>query len=158
MILMKNIEITLGELASVISRIQHDDYTRPCSALSNSTIGQHTRHIIELFQCLQNQYETGTINYDLRERNKVIENDATFACLCIDRIKSRLDIPNKILVLEGEQGSFNTNYFRELLYNLEHCIHHQALLKVALNEFNCVEVSDEFGVAPSTIKYRKQSA
>lgn len=158
MILMKNIEITLGELASVISRIHPDDYTRPCDALSNSTIGQHTRHIIELFQCLQNQYETGTINYDLRERNKVIENDATFACLCIDGIKSRLDMPDKILVLEGEQGSVNTNYFRELLYNLEHCIHHQALLKVAFNAFNCAEVSDEFGVAPSTIKYRKQSA
>ncbi len=158
MILLRNIEITLNELAKVISRIHADDYTRPCSSLSNSTIGQHTRHVIELFQCLQNQYETGTINYDLRERNKVIENDVTFACLCIEGIKSRLDMPDKDLILDGEQGGFNTNYFRELLYNLEHCIHHQALLKVALNEFKCYEVSEEFGVAPSTLKYRQQSS
>jgi hypothetical protein len=67
---------------------------------------------------------------------------------------------NKELVLttflDGKQISIPTNFFRELYYNLDHCIHHQALIKVAINLSNCIEVDENFGVAKSTIEYRKQ--
>ena len=48
-----------------------------------------------------------------------------------------------------------TNYERELLYNLEHSIHHQALIKVALLQLQSVEIPENFGVAQSTIVYRE---
>jgi hypothetical protein len=54
---------------------------------------------------------------------------------------------------ENEQ-TIPSFYFRELLYNLEHCIHHQALIKVALLDMPHICISDTFGVAPSTIQYR----
>ncbi|HMT28772.1 MAG TPA: DinB family protein [Bacteroidia bacterium] len=149
------IHLTIEELTGVLSKLPQEDYTRPCAALSDSTIGQHVRHIIELFQCLLNQYDGGVINYDLRERNQAIENGVEFAVLCLNVIRKDIDKPNKDLILEGECGEFRTNYNRELLYNLEHCIHHQALIKVALLSFKSIAVSDEFGVAPSSLKYRK---
>lgn len=74
----------------------------------------------------------------------------------------QLDKPNKSLELqqtiEGEAISISTNYYRELVYNLEHCIHHQALIKVALLQLNHVTIDENFGVARSTIEYRKQCA
>jgi hypothetical protein len=32
-------------------------------------------------------------------------------------------------IVDGEEIRVESNYLRELLYNLEHCIHHQALIK-----------------------------
>ncbi len=49
-----------------------------------------------------------------------------------------------------------TNFYREMVYNIEHCIHHQALIKVALNEMEANHlINKNFGIAPSTIQYRE---
>jgi len=58
--------------------------------------------------------------------------------------------------VDSELVCIETNYYRELLYNLEHCIHHQALIRVALFQMENIKVNANFGVAPSTIEYRKQ--
>ncbi len=43
-----------------------------------------------------------------------------------------------------------------MVYNIEHCIHHQALIKVALNEMEANHlINKNFGMAPSTIQYRE---
>ncbi len=113
-----------------------------------------------MFQCLINQYESGTIDYDKRVRDKKIETDIEFALRSIDEIVFSLAKPNKKLVLSQfisvEQLRIETDFQRELLYNLEHCIHHQALIKVAVLQFDSVEINDTFGIAPSTLEYRKQ--
>ncbi len=156
--LSSNIKIVLNELSNSLTLLDADSYIRSCRELSGSTIGQHTRHIIELFQCLISQYDNGTINYDSRLRNRIIEVNKETAVICIQEIISGISLPNKPLFLIGESGEFLSNFNRELLYNLEHCIHHQALIKVALLSFDADIVSENFGVAPSTIKFRKQCA
>jgi hypothetical protein len=47
-----------------------------------------------------------------------------------------------------------TTYFREIVYNIEHTIHHLALIKVALIELKLSLVDNNFGMAYSTIKYK----
>ena len=44
------------------------------------------------------------------------------------------------------------------MYNLEHAIHHHALIKVGLKIMTKIELPESFGVAPSTIQYRKVCA
>jgi hypothetical protein len=61
-------------------------------------------------------------------------------------------------IVDGEEIRVESNYLRELLYNLEHCIHHQALIKVAVLQNPTILLSENFGVAHSTIEYRKQCA
>jgi uncharacterized damage-inducible protein DinB len=56
--------------------------------------------------------------------------------------------------LSNQQKNIKSSYQRELLYNLEHSIHHQAIIKVALRTLRSVEIDENFGVAPSTIRYR----
>ena len=67
--LIPSIQNTLNELSDLLSQLSNEDYTAPCFGLSNATIGEHTRHIIEMFQCVENQYEVGVINYDDRKRD-----------------------------------------------------------------------------------------
>lgn len=152
----------MSEIISLLEQLPaQENYTAPCHELSQATIGQHTRHVIELYQCLLAGYESGVVNYDARERNKLYENSKEEAIAVIKEIQSGLVRPDKTLdVVCGaeEPVIIASNYNREVLYNLEHCIHHQALIRVALIASDTVPVSDEFGVAPSTIQYRKQCA
>lgn len=158
--LTNSLHKTLNELVSLLNQLSNEDYTAPCNGLSNSSIGEHTRHIIEMFQCLENQYENGVVNYDKRNRDYRIQTDTHFALQCIEDVKTHLEKENKLLILQqmvdGEELRIESNYFRELLYNLEHCIHHQALIKVAVLQLEHLQIDENFGVARSTIEYRKQ--
>ncbi|WP_264520579.1 DinB family protein [Flavobacterium sp. N1994] len=160
--LIASLHKTLNELVSLLKQLSKEDYTAPCSGLSNSSIGEHTRHIIEMFQCLENQYKSGIVNYDKRNRDYRIQTDTDFALQCFAEIKIQIEKENKTLMLQqmvdGEELRIESNYFRELLYNLEHCIHHQALIKVAVLQSQHLQVDENFGVARSTIEYRKQCA
>lgn len=160
--LIASLTKTLNELLDLLSQISDTDYSCPCYQLSNATIGEHTRHIIEMFQCLENQYEKGIVNYDIRKRDYLIQTNTDFAQKCILQILNQIEKPNKSLqlqqIIDGEELLIDTNYNRELLYNLEHCIHHQALIKVAVIQSETIKIDENFGVARSTIEYRKQCA
>lgn len=156
MTLFSLVSQTLAKLVDLLNQLDDATYTAPCQALSNASIGQHTRHIIELFQCLLNQYETGIICYDKRARNAKIESETEYAISCIETIQNQLFKEDKLLVLAQFGTEINSNYYRELLYNWEHCIHHQALIKVAVLALEDIDLCPSFGVAPSTLAYRKQ--
>jgi hypothetical protein len=160
--LIASIKNSLNELVDLLRQLPEKEYAKQCKALSDATIGEHTRHIIEMFQCLENFYEDGLVNYDKRERNKRIQTDTGFAIDCIATIQDNLDKPNKKIalqqIIDGEEILIESNYNRELLYNLEHCIHHQALIKVAILQCENILIDANFGVARSTIEYRNQCA
>jgi hypothetical protein len=158
--LLKSIRHSLEELISLLDQLSDQDYAKSCEALSNATIGEHVRHILEMYQCLENGYESGILNYDNRERNIRLQTETEFAKQFITEIKSGLKSENKTIYLEqqidGLSIRIQSSYYRELLYNLEHCIHHQALIKVVVLQLKNVSVNENFGVARSTIEYRKQ--
>ncbi len=153
---------TLEQFKQVLSELPENCYSRPCSTLSNASIGQHTRHIIELYLCLIKGYDIADVSYDRRERNLKIEEDQAFAVEQLTYIQQHLEKPNKSIKisyeLAGKESCLDSNYFREVMYNLEHTIHHQALIKVGIKQFSDQEVPESFGVAPSTIQYRKACA
>lgn len=160
--LILSINNSLNELIDLLNQLSQNEYSNSCAELSDATIGEHTRHIIEMFQCLENQYNSGLVNYDKRERNIRIQTDTNFAIESIVLIQQNLDKKNKnielLQIIDGEEIRIESNYFRELLYNLEHCTHHQALIKVAILQCETVTIDANFGVARSTIEYRKQCA
>jgi hypothetical protein len=160
------IEPVLLQLADALSEVSDNIYKEKSILLNGSTIGGHTRHVIEIFQCLLQGYETGVVNYEQRKRDMQIETNKDFAVALLQDISSKIELPNKSLLLQGfysneddsENCSMQTNFFRELVYNLEHCIHHMALIRVGIKEFSSTVLPDNFGVAPSTIQYRQLCA
>ena len=165
MILQKPIQLVFVQLNQTLTQLSDDEYMQPSKILLNATIGQHVRHIIELFQCLEKGYNDGIVNYEKRKRDYRIETDKEFAIQLLRDIYHRIERPNIEIEMEAEDyedGSATavipTNYFRELAYNLEHTIHHMALIRVGVNEVSTVVLPQEFGVAYSTIKYRKECA
>src|SRR5436305_1763549 len=163
--IQKAIKNVFVQLSESIRELTNEEYTHRSDILFNATIGQHVRHVIELFLELEKGYETGRINYDKRKRDYTIENDRNVAIELLHEIYLRLNRPDKNLLLEAtyDESSndtvlISTNYFRELMYNLEHTVHHMALIRVGINEVSTVLVPDDFGVASSTVKYKKTCA
>ena len=159
---VKNVFVQLSES---LTQLSDDQYVQPSKILFNATVGQHVRHIIELFICLEKGYETGLVNYEKRKRDLLIETSRHFASELLQKIYGALEKPNKKLLLESnydehteEDITVTTNYYREIIYNLEHTVHHMALIRVGINEVSAITVPDGFGVASSTIKYRNRCA
>jgi len=153
------------QLAGSLSQLSPPQYSQSCQTLFNNTIGQHVRHIIELFQCLEYGYQSGIVNYEKRKRDTLIETDKELAGNLLLEIHRGLSKANKTLTLEAcydehqnEPIAIETNYYREIAYNLEHTIHHMALIRVGITEISTIQLPDDFGVASSTVKYRKQCA
>ena len=149
---------TLEQFKEILVQLPSDCYANCCDILSNATIGQHTRHIIELYVCLIKGYEAADVSYDRRERNKRIEQELPFALEQLEWIQANLEKPNKEVKityeLGGIQNCLQSNYYREVMYNLEHTIHHHALIKVGIQHFTTIELPESFGVAPSTLQHR----
>ena len=99
--LQEAVRQVFGQLAGSLDLMSQDEFVKPCVHLSNSTIGQHVRHIIEMFQCLELGYEAGTVNYEQRKRDRLIETDKSVASNALQQIFEGLNKPDKSMMLEG---------------------------------------------------------
>lgn len=155
----------LTEIKILCERLTPRDYMESLGILSGSSLGQHIRHIVELYQAVEKSRSTSIINYDDRKRNRLIETSPQTAAI---EIQILLDFlmevtQDKNLILIGDFGKddkevrqIKTSLFRELAYNLEHAIHHQALIKIGLVQLDLAHFIDsDFGVAPATIRFRR---
>ncbi|PZR28802.1 MAG: hypothetical protein DI535_05070 [Citrobacter freundii] len=156
----------LHQLQQLLTQLSDEAYTKPVALLSNASIGQHTRHVIEFFQELNKGYISGHIDYDARQRDMQLE---TFRNKAIDEIAAltqQLDKPDRSLLLitvsaagpDDVSSRISSNYYRELLYNLEHSVHHMALVRIAIQLLSSIDIPESFGVAEATIKFRQACA
>lgn len=159
---IRNVFVQLHE---TLDKLTPEQYTACSKSLFNATIGQHVRHIVELFQCLEQGYEMGTVNYERRKRDKQIETDKNLAIRLLHQISNDLLRTDKKIQLEmsyddvsNETITVESNYYREVVYNLEHTVHHMALIRVGVAELSDIQLPEGFGVASSTIKHRETCA
>src|SRR5690606_4703801 len=112
---------------------------------------------------------TFKVNYDLRNRDTSLEVSTDKCIKTINKIiffltETRDDFElelsaNYSLSDESEVVTLNSTFLRELLYNVEHTIHHLAIIKIGIKSLNVNLVIDEtFGVAASTIRNKKVCA
>lgn len=154
----------IRQLENVLSSIDVTQYTQPLAVFNGSSLGQHVRHTIEFFQCFIEGLENDVIDYDARKRDIQIENDLAYTLDCLRNISARiLEISNieKPLFIatyydDAIPEMVISNVQRELVYLIEHSIHHFALVRIGIQEnFPEIILPCDFGVAYSTIKYRE---
>ncbi len=155
----------LLELKRLLQSLTSQQYQQKLEVLSGVSIGQHIRHILEFYICLAKGMESGTINYDARQRDLTLETNLSLADFTIDNIIKQLEdeknsapikLEGNYSDAEGQPLIMATSYQRELCYCLEHSIHHQALIKVGLKELELESlIHSDFGVAPATLRYKK---
>lgn len=93
------------------------------------TVGPHLRHMLDHYSAFIAGLPGFRANYDARLREPRLESDLEFAA-------ARL---------------------RELQFLLSHTVHHFALIATLLERFE-IGVPEDFGIAPSTLKYWQAQA
>jgi hypothetical protein len=158
----------LDQLATLVTDIREEDFCKPSEALSQSTVGQHLRHTLEFFICFEHGFRNGLINYDKRAHDKLIESDKFLALSAIQRITQFVSTVDGSKPLKLEVGydlrneifiTIETNATRELVYNIEHAVHHMAIMKIGVREVApYIKLASDFGVAASTVRYKEAAS
>ena len=149
----------LKSLSNLLAALSNEQYCKKNTYLGNASIGGHTRHVIELLKCVTDGYQNAVVDYVNRVRDLLLETDRDFAIQELLLLTQKITGPDKTMqLITDEDGTRNTTFvgttfFREIVYNAEHTIHHLALIRVALREMELNIVGDDFGMAPATIKY-----
>jgi hypothetical protein len=104
MYIKTQIQNLLAQISALLESLANEQYTQPVRVLSDATIGQHTRHIMEFYLELFKGYDQGVIDYDNRKRSQAIESDRLVASQQLREIAEKLAKPNKELWLTADFG------------------------------------------------------
>lgn len=165
-VILGSIEV-LHELVQFIQQLDDDSYSCSPQPLFDSPIGNHVRHILDIYQALM-QSEHNFIDYDLRRRGADVETKRSAA------LKELVEIENWLLALDQAQfetvkivktevclsqqdsEKFTSTFSRELCFASSHATHHLALLMAIAKSLN-IRINGQLGLAPATASFlRKQ--
>jgi hypothetical protein len=167
--LIQSVLETLAQGESLLAQLRDGDYTRKLPVAFNASIGGHYRHCLDHFRSLLDSARQGDLNYDHRERGTLIETDR-FAALNATRdlqegyaqldpacLMRPLNVTCKTSYgTSGSQVSPST-VGREVMYSVAHAVHHFALMGFMAGVMG-LPMPPGFGVAPSTLQHREQTA
>lgn len=147
--------------ARLIQQIEDDIYCR--KANNTGGIGGHFRHNLDFASSFFNGCRSGKIDYNHRERDIRIEEDRAYAVERFVQTIRRLralppDFLERKVLVRSEictEAWHESSAARELEFLHSHTVHHHALIAEKLAFFG-VQVTDNFGVAPSTLKFWEQ--
>ncbi|MBZ0113800.1 MAG: DinB family protein [Thermoanaerobaculia bacterium] len=133
-----------------------------------SGMGPHLRHCIEFYRCFLSGLGEGRVDYDGRQRERALELDPVRARAALASIERELAAVAEGLVLErslivrsdaetpAPESWCPSSVGRELSFLLSHTVHHYALIAQILRRHGH-EPDPNFGLAPSTLRFREQT-
>jgi hypothetical protein len=158
----------LEQLRDLLCRLSDAQFSQPLEVLDGASLGQHVRHVLEFYGCLMESLETGEVNYDNRRRDALMEQSTQRNLVFIDRLLHQIgevrgDRPMRLSADHSPEGgqliSVPSTYHRELLYNVEHLVHHLALVKIGVKMLpDAPDTDARLGVAVSTQRSRNLCA
>jgi hypothetical protein len=132
--------------------------------------GAHVRHVIDHYECLLRGLPDGRVDYDARERDRLLEVDPAAARARLASLVRRLgplagreaEEPLAVRLDLGVKGGRSADWTRsslgrELAFLASHTVHHYAIVALLLRGQG-VDPGEEFGVAPSTLRHRSERA
>ncbi len=157
----------LAQALDLLEALDDEVYGKPYPPFFDNGIGAHLRHNLDHYRGFLDGLGTFRIDYDARERDPRIETDRALAVRQIHEVieslrhLSEADTGAAVMVKmdsgdETQNGATwrSSSIGRELQFLVSHTVHHYALIGV-LARLHGVEPGEEFGVAPSTLRYQQ---
>ncbi|GAA5873512.1 hypothetical protein JCM16303_001151 [Sporobolomyces ruberrimus] len=166
----------IGQVLQLLDKtVTEDSHLQHSSTRSaGSTLGKHLRHLHDHYRLLLDaipEQSTSSdplkVNYDVRTRNGDAENHHDACVESFKHLSERLKRETqsgrgisasrkvKLTAITPEKVEVESTFGRELWFASFHAVHHFALVRVILGELD-LKVSDDFGVAPSTLVHRHE--
>lgn len=155
----------LQQAATLLDRLDESSFIEPVESFYGSTVGGHLRHCLEHYRSFFDGLRIGRIDYDARARELILETQIEVAqenvaavCAALNALpEGDLSRERELLVKMdcGEQDLpwQASSIGRELQFLVSHTVHHFAMMGGICQALG-LEMEEEFGVAPSTLRYR----
>ncbi len=155
----------LERALDLVGSVDEATYCGAVEGLTDGSIGDHIRHVVEAYECLLSGLATGHVDYDARRRDPAVATRPTEAARAIRRVMAALgdlhtqSVPPALHVAWGTSAArtprpVTSSLARELAFVHAHTVHHFALIAMLLRARG-IEPGADFGVAPATIVYRR---
>lgn len=155
------IENNLDRGIKLLEIISDDQYQNNSIPPYYSSIGGHIRHILDVFDCIFEGLESGSINLINRKRNSLVENYKNEGIIYFNVIKNQLqELRNKdlnqLVKVTDNLGTgivtANYTYGAILIQAHSHAIHHFSSIGYIIAQLGIKLPDSEFGFNPTTPK------
>ena len=129
-------------------------------------IGQHMRHVFDHMLAIKFAIADGVVDYDKRDRGNEVETDRLMASQQLSLLSlwiktedfdnHRVAVISEIDCDNTQRMRFDSNLNREILYVINHTIHHAAHIKLVLAQFG-ITLPAHIGIAPGTASFNRHS-
>jgi len=143
----------------LLNSVKDEQYNDLSVAPYFSSIGGHTRHILDVFDCIFEGLESGEVNLTARKRNQLVEQKTTAGLAYFRQIITQLqnlkgvDLDQMVIVKDDlGLGEVIQKYTlgSALIQAHSHAIHHFASLGYLINQLGIELPDNDFGYNPTT--------
>ncbi len=168
-IIIGNIE-ALDQGINLVNALSDEQYRFTDSSYTQSSIGQHFRHIIDMFMAVSHPGEPAIINYDARRRGADVETCRDVATRelngiktyisgylnnledALELLKQDMGVKTEVTIEETHSVVLRSNKLRELVFTSSHAVHHYALISM-IAKIQGITLDKNIGVAPATATF-----
>lgn len=165
--LLNSTRIALKQISTILMLLASQSQKKQQQLFIEHRIGAHIRHVHDHFRSLFIGLNTGVVDYNLRNRDSMEEVNLSISLSenkhildqlsTLDVASSKIEIISEINCHATENLQMTSSVERELLYLINHTIHHAAIIKHMMDNAG-VGCPSEIGLAPGTATYYRQLA
>jgi len=157
---------SIDQMTAFISGLNDAEYQYSAAPWFDSSIGQHLRHIVDLFLALKDRTNTDNINYDIRRRGAAIETVRKIGLIELyeirqwmnnisnEEINQEICVSTEVAISSQQTETFVSSFGRELCFASSHLTHHLAIMAV-IAKMAGKEVDPTLGLAPATATFAR---
>ncbi len=129
-----------------------------------ANVGQHMRHVFDHMLAIKLAIAEGLVDYDKRDRGNEVETDRLMASQQLSLLRlwiqtedfdnHKVAVASEIDCENTQRMRFDSNLNREILYVINHTIHHAAHIKLVLAQFG-INLPAHIGIAPGTASFNR---
>ncbi|QOD60788.1 DinB family protein [Polaribacter haliotis] len=157
--MIEAIEQNLQRGIKLLHSISDEQYSNTSIAPYHSSIGCHTRHILDMFSCIFNGLDTREIDLTKRERNELAEKHTNIGIDYFNTIIKKLrslsaiDLQNEVAVTDDlglGNVTIKTSLASILTQAQSHTTHHYATIGYLVHHIGIQLPESGFGFNPTT--------
>ena len=160
--LLDSTGVALQQITAILTLLASQPKVQQQRLFVEQRIGAHIRHVHDHFRSLFIGLDSGIIDYNIRNRESSEERELQLCVFENNKIINQLntlesqypqiEIVSEINCHATENLKISSSVERELLYLINHTIHHAAIIKHIM-KMEGLTCADEIGLAPSTASY-----
>ena len=157
--ILEPIIFNLRKGENLLNRLSLDTYTNKAVGPYHSSIGEHFRHILDIFDCIFEGLSSGKVDLTARKRNNHIETDLQaglkYVASTIEQLQGMESLSPSLIVEVSDDlglGMVVTPYTLAgaMCQAHSHAIHHFACIGYVLESLGKATIEDRFGYNPTT--------